>query len=337
MANKKINAEWVPLNYQNLNLIEGTTTPSTIKVRNVQAYQYWERTLFQRIQSKIGFRGYPEEWTGFGVKDFFYFLLIARGYSGVRYIPKLGNVFSPCTVGSKLNYYYQPTKGIFANPNEVLPIRESELKIYDPADPTTHDPKTCCAIIKLTPDLRGAWDIISHYAEKLALMDGSTNSSILSAKIARIMASSSKAGAETLKSAVDRVDGGDIAVVVDKKVLDGLPKSGSATDPISVYEFFNANNYIIDKLLQDTATILNAFDTEIGINTVPYQKKERMVTSEAESKTEESQSRISLWIKTLNESLKSVNALFGYNIEAYIEEPERKEGGSNGENDDMGN
>ena len=42
------------------------------------------------------------------------------------------------------------------------------------------------------------------------------------------------------------------------------------------------DNYITDKQLVDFQTILNSFDAEIGINTVPYQKAERFVSAEAE-------------------------------------------------------
>ena len=58
----------------------------------------------------------------------------------------------------------------------------------------------------------------------------------------------------------------------------------------------------------------NNFNTEIGIPTVPYEKKERMVTSEAESKQIESLARATIWIDTLNNSFIKVNEMFGTNI-----------------------
>ena len=73
--------------------------------------------------------------------------------------------------------------------------------------------------------------------------------------------------------------------------------------------------------MQDVTTLLNAFDKEIGIPTVPYQKKERMVTSEADSTKIESIARVSLWIETLNSSYSIFNKKYGYNIKASLRFP----------------
>ena len=62
--------------------------------------------------------------------------------------------------------------------------------------------------------------------------------------------------------------------------------------------------------LRDLQTILNAFDNEVGIPTVPYQKAERMVTAEAESKEADAVSRITVWKKSLDASLVNVNKMF---------------------------
>lgn len=332
---KKGNFEYIPLSYSQLNLIEGTFTPSSINVHNCVLYQYWERTLFQRVQAKIKINGWLDAWNGFGVKDFFYFLLLARGYLGVRDIPNYGLVFNPCTVGSSLNIFYQPTEALFADPMSGSLERKYSYKIYDPNDKTTHDKKTSCAIVKFAPDLKGVWDVISHYAEQLALMNQSTVSSIISAKLAKIMGASTKAGAEALKQAIDQVNKGDIAVVIDKRFLNPKTKGGERYEPISVFEYFNTNNYLTNLLLQDTASILSAFDTEIGIVSLPYQKKERFVTNEADSKQEESQARLNLWIDTINESLKSVNKLFGTNLSATVNEF-GKDGVNDGKNNIVG-
>ena len=77
-------------------------------------------------------------------------------------------------------------------------------------------------------------------------------------------------------------------------------------------------SYITKDLLQDFQTILNNFDAEIGIPTIPYAKKERMVTSEAESRVLDSTSRSTVWINTLKSSLKEVNSMFGLNIDAEL-------------------
>ena len=52
-----------PFNFPELNLIEGSYTPSCVKAKNNAAFSYWERALFQRACSVIDFE-LPEDWNG---------------------------------------------------------------------------------------------------------------------------------------------------------------------------------------------------------------------------------------------------------------------------------
>ena len=76
------------------------------------------------------------------------------------------------------------------------------------------------------------------------------------------------------------------------------------------------SNYLTTDQLRDIQTVLNSFDNEIGIPTVPYEKKERMVTSESESRQKDSKARVEIWVETLNRSFKNVNALFKSDMSA---------------------
>ena len=58
------------------------------------------------------------------------------------------------------------------------------------------------------------------------------------------------------------------------------------------------------------------FDKEVGIPTVPIEKKERMITDEANSTVIDAISRSEIWLDTLTSSLKYVNERFNLNIEA---------------------
>ena len=67
-------AHYAPLNYDQINAIEGTYSPSMVKSMNNKVFRLWERALFQRAASVIDFNGLPEEWSG-GVKNFFIYCL----------------------------------------------------------------------------------------------------------------------------------------------------------------------------------------------------------------------------------------------------------------------
>ena len=95
------------------------------------------------------------------------------------------------------------------------------------------------------------------------------------------------------------------------------------TDPVSkedtIKDFSRQNvknTYLGTELLQDFETVLHEFDTEIGIPTLPYQKKERMVTDEATSKQVDATSRSLVWVDTMNSCFELINPLIKTNMEA---------------------
>ena len=73
-------------------------------------------------------------------------------------------------------------------------------------------------------------------------------------------------------------------------------------------------SYLTTDQLADQKTILRQFDEEIGIPSLPYEKKERLTQYESESNVTASQSRINVWIDTLNESAGLINKMFHLNI-----------------------
>lgn len=282
---------YLPMNYGQINTLENAFIPSMVKNRNNKVYAFWERALFQRACSTIIFN-VPDIWKG-SIRDFLYWCLFRYGYVAVFNTDEFGTVFNPCNLNG-FNFYYQPTNCIIANPR----LTESlDLKIGED-----------CELLKLTPDYMGIWDIVGYYAEKLAVMDGALNTSIINSKMAYILACKNKATAEAMKKLMDKINSGEPAVFFDK----AIPNDPASKD--TPYQFLERDNikssYITSELLMDIQTVLNAFDSQIGIPTLPYQKKERMVTSEAESKVLDATSRSVIWFDTLTESIEKVNAMF---------------------------
>ena len=80
----------------------------------------------------------------------------------------------------------------------------------------------------------------------------------------------------SFKKLYDKLASGEPAVFVDKKLYD---ENGN----LSVQMFNSAvkNIYIGDQLLEDIRSILNDFDSCIGIPNSNLNKKERMITDEA--------------------------------------------------------
>lgn len=300
MAKKyPIPSGYTPLNYDQINNVEGHLQPSMLKYCNSITYAYWQRSLFQRAISTIDFTGLPETWKA-SVRDFFYWCVFAYGYVGVFETDEFGLSFQPGSLYG-FDFYYQPTEFIVANPK-----LNRRFKLHKEAE-----------IIKLTPDFRGIFDVISYYSMLLSALDSGINSSIVNSKFAWLMGAKNKAAAEALKKIFDKVASGEPAVVFDQSLLQQDPQSKE--DPWSFLERSNLKqSYITTDMLMDRQTLLSAFDSEIGIKSLPYNKKERLVTAEAESREQDSTARLEVWKATLDSSLELVNAMFGTNIKAEL-------------------
>lgn len=306
---------YLPFNYEEINLAAGSYFPSQIKSYNNAAFNLWQRALFQRACSTLLIT-LPEEWKA--NKDFMYYCLFAFGFVGCGRLPELGRWFNPGTL-SGFDFYYHPVKFLLANP-----YYKSSKEFEIGKD---------CEIIKLTPDYFGIWDVITYYAEKLATMDVAINTAIINSKFAYVVGAKNKAAAAVMKKLFDKVNSGQPAVFFDSKLAnDGTDKA----EPWQVLLRDNIkNSYIVTDLLRDFQTIINDFDTEIGIPTIPYEKKERLVTAEAESKQIDATSRSVIWYDTLKDSFERANAFLGLEGEnklsvvlRYELTKENKEGGT---------
>lgn len=282
---------YIPINYEGINAIEGSYNPSMVKSYNNAAYTYWCRSLFQRASSVLDFT-LPEEWSG-KVRDFFYYCLFRFGFVSVFDSVEFGMSFQPCTISGR-DFYYQPTNVLISNP---AMIQSLDLRIG-----------IDCELLKLTPDYMGIFDIISYYAEKLATLDNAINTSLINTKFAWMLGARNKSAATALKKAFDKINRGEPAVILDMKLLN------DPDDKDIPWQFIERSSikesYITTDLLRDFQTIINNFDAEVGIKTIPYEKKERMVASEADSRDQDSQSRVTVWLNTLESSIDEVHKLY---------------------------
>lgn len=280
---------YMPFNYNEINMAVGSYSPNMVKYANNRTFAFWQRSLFQRACSVLKFE-LPEEWKG-STEDFFKYCLYVYGFVVISEDPLHGRYFQPCTL-SGFGFYYQPTNALIANPT----IESRNLVIGRD-----------CELLKLTPDYYGVFDIINYYAEKLATLDNAINMSIINSKFAFALFAKNKAAALAFEKLMDKINRGEPAVILDK-----LPNDPTSKDePYQFIDFGNLREkYITNDLLMDLQTILNDFDTEIGIPVLPYQKKERMVTSEAESKIIDATSRSIVWFETLKSSIDNIKKLY---------------------------
>ena len=280
---------YLPFNYDKINLVEGTHSPSSVKYHNNYTFMFWERSLFQRAVSVLEFT-LPDEWAG-PVRDFFNWCLFRFGKVAIFDTAEYGISFQPCAL-SGYDFYYQPTRCLITNP-----IKSYDLEIDKEA-----------AILKLTPDYQGIFDIIDYYAEKLSLLDNAINMSLINSKFGIMVGAKSKGAAQGLQKMFDKINKGEPAVIYDKALMDNRKDTAPLFERVELPN--PKENYLTHDQLQDFQTLISNFDAEIGIPTTPYQKKERMVTSEAESRVIDATSRSVVWYDTLKSSIDRIKMLY---------------------------
>lgn len=280
----------LPVNYEFINQYNAMRSPSTVHCRNTALVEYYTRYLFQKVISVFEFENLPEEWAD----NYFKYVLFGYGVIAVIYTDKYGVICQDCGL-SGFDVFYQPTRCIIANPH--LPGLK-EFKIHEN-----------CEIIKLQPDYGSVMDLVTTYADLMALALETTGANLLNSKLSYVFFAENKTAAESFKKLYDRVASGEPMAVIDKNLLleDGTP----------AWQIFTQNvgqNYITDRLLNDMKTLEDQFNTVIGVPNANTQKRERMITDEVNANNVDTQCRVNLWLETMNKDIEQVNKMFGTDI-----------------------
>ncbi len=278
-----------PIYWADIQNISGHVDPSTVHTDSVLK-DYFMQYLLMDIFSIYEFSGAPETWN----MDFFRYVLFMAGYVGVLNTDQFGPVPQYCTLYGR-GLYYQPTRALFSNP---VFEENYDLRIG-----------TNCSIIKLQPNYSGIMNMISFYADMLALSAESAGMNLQNSKLAYLFISGNKQEAETWKKVMDDIMAGNPAAFIDTKLFnrDGEPQ----------YLQFNNNlqqTYIAGDILEDMRKWKLMFDQDIGIPAVHTDKKERLTTDEVNSNNIETQTKAAVWLETMKKGLQETNDLFNLNL-----------------------
>lgn len=276
---------------------------------NASMTAYWERSLFQRMTTLFKIEGLPDGWD----KDAFKYGLFRMGFLPVFLSKKYGRVFQPGTPAF-VGLYYQPTAMQISSPffNFTRPLQIGSE----------------CEVIKLTPDYRGVWDIISKYASELVRQEVAIRQSQNNARFAYAAVAEDEKSAKTLKAIFERLGNGDDAVVYDKMAAKRNPATGEITNPWTQFDRDLKSNFILPDLIEGRREILTDFYREMGLRVAP-DKKERIGTHESYSYDAEAFSRLLVYNESLQESLDRVNNFLGTEIVATPYQQTGEEEGKN--------
>lgn len=281
----------VPYSYQFMNLYNSAISPSTVHCKNTALVNYFSRYLLQKALSVYDFTGLPEEWA----VNYFKYCIFAYGYLAVFNTERYGVICQECTLSDTYTLFRQPNIAIITNP---VFKKSLELKIGKE-----------CEIVKLQPDYGNVMDIVSVYADMMALCLETAGINLLNSKTSYIFMSDNKAAAESFKKLYDKVASGEPMAVIDKNLLN---EDGSQN-----WDFFLQNvgqNFIVDKVMAALKNLEDQFNTRIGIPNANTQKRERLITDEVKANDVDTHTLVYLWLDTLRDGLERVNKRFGLNL-----------------------
>lgn len=280
----------IPMEYKDVNYWTSRIRPSSIHTKNTALYLFFERYLFQKLQSVYKFN-IPKEWS----YSYFINSLFRFGYIAIMNTSEFGIIPQHCSIGGERNIFYEPSNVIVANP---ILNNTYDLKIGKD-----------CEVIKMTPDFAPITDIVGYYADLMAIAAESASINILNSKLSYVMGAKNKAAAESLKKVLDEVISGNPAVVVDKALYN---PDGSAA-----WETFTQNlreNYIAGDILLDLEKLEDKFNTDIGIPNANTEKKERMIVDEVNANNVATMTKAEMWLEFMKEGCEKANKMFGLQL-----------------------
>lgn len=271
------------------NLYNSNFSPSTVHVNNTKLRAYFQKYLLQKAISVFKWR-LPEDWD----EDYFKYTLYGLGYIAVLETRSFGVICQGGALGG-YNLYYRPSYIIITNPL----IKKS----------ITANINRDCAIIKLQPDYSSIMDIVTYYADQMALASEALGMNLFNVKTGIVFGADDKALSESYKKMFDKINSGDPAVVVGKKLFDqdGKPAWFPFVQNMK-------QNYIASDVLSDMRKIEAMFDTDIGIPNANTDKKERLVTDEVNANNVETATRCELWLESIRKGIDQANKMYGLDI-----------------------
>lgn len=290
MAKSSSGFNGIPFLYDYQNGYDSQQRPYGMRARNTGLSLFFDRYLFQKLFSVYEFK-IPDGWD----PDYFRYTLFVMGYTIVFNTDKFGIVNNHGALWGR-NFYYRPTTALVTNP--LLKGSSKQMTI-----------NRDCALIKLTPDYRGAYDVVSTYSDLMSLIMQTLGVNLVNTKLAYVFSSNNKAMAETFKTMVSEIDSGQPAVAVDKSLFDadGNPR----------WLMFNQNlkqTFLGNDLTTLMASVESMFLSFIGIENVNFEKRERLTNDEVNSNNENTTAIARVWLDSMQRSIRNVNEMFGTDI-----------------------
>ena len=253
---------------------------------------YYREFLLKKIFSVFEFT-IPDTWS----MDYFQTHLFLDGYIGI--VDTDAGVLPLQCSFSGINVFNEPTDIIIANPV----LGSFERKIGSDG-----------VLLRIQYNYMGVITMLNRYATLLAMCDSGIAVNLMNSKVTWIGMAETKAQAETMKTMYDRISMGEPAVFV---------KGSAIGNGESIYWNHAKENYIANEIQDTKRSLIAEFLTEIGIDNVNIDKRERLVTDEVNANDEEIRCNVQHWLENIQTGFREANDLFGLDLSVRIRSYEK--------------
>lgn len=279
----------LPVSYDHLNAYNAAFKPSTMHCSDTGLRRFFEKYLLQEAISVFRWE-LPELWD----RDYFLYSLFYFGRCAVINTDRFGVIPQFCGLRG-YDVFYRPTNAVITNPL---------LKgILDP------EIGKDCTVFRLNADFSGLMDIVTFYADQMALCAQTAGINTMNSKLSYVFFAKNKAAAESWKKMVDKILSGEPIAVVDKEL-----QNEAGGDAWKLFQQNVRNNYIAGDLLQDLRKWEQMFLTAVGIPNANTEKKERLITDEVAANNVEVCSNAAMWLERLQRVAEQTNKMFNLDI-----------------------
>jgi len=282
----------IPMNFDQFNIVENITSPSTIHCSNNLLVEFLEEYLLQRVMSVFKFE-LPDEIS----ERYFKYVLFCNGWIILTYDDEFGCMAHYGALRGS-NLYYEPKEC-------TITLQDTDATRIKTIDRILVGADRTAVLMTLQENYRSILPLVTFYAERMALIFEAFDMNVINSHLAYVFGTDKKAIAETFKKIMDEIAGGSPAVVTDKDLFDedGKPKWTA---------FFNnlKQNYIGGDLLLDLSKVRKEFDTEIGIPSANTDKRERLNSVEVESNSYETITRVEMWLENMQDCFEKIRAVY---------------------------
>lgn len=242
---------------------------------------HYRRKLYKLVYSMFKM-DMPKTWN----RKYFYQVLFQEGIIGIT-DTSLGVI--PLRVSyTGYDVWEMPTTMLFSN--HILGNFEKTIDVDG-------------VLITLDSDFGTMEQVVQKYATLLAMCDSSIAVNLMNSKVAFIGLADSKVAAESLRKIYDQLSAGNPAVFMKR------------SDEVEFYFNNVSNTFVADKIQLLKRTFINEFLTDIGVNNINSDKKERQITDEVNANNMELEAMITDMYDNIKEGFDKANAMFpGLNL-----------------------